>query len=428
MPKILHVLSQIPARTGSGVFFESIIREFQQAGYEQQAIIGLPATLGGYTFDGLQQVYPVLFETAELPFHIPGMSDVMPYESSLFSEMDESRFQQYRAAFRKQLENAFVDFQPDIIFSHHLWLVTAFLAELLQDWNLPFKKPHHCALSHGTDLRQLTLAPQLKDYVISHCIDIPTIFSLHEDQKKEIHEKYGVPVRSIKVIGNGFRSDLFHLPVYDPGGRLDPNGVRFSEKTKLIYAGKLSFSKGLRELIGALQLLDPDRFQLYIAGSGAGPEAEELLQSMKDSRVEIRYLGMLSQSALAEAFRQARIFVLPSYYEGLPLVILEALACGLKVIANDIPGFRSFLSEEILGSGVLQLLEMPPLETIDTIDPKGAADYQNRLAHAIQEMAGTSAPAILSDSPYYSCIMAFSWHEIFKKITASLQEILVLSL
>ena len=50
---------------------------------------------------------------------------------------------------------------------------------------------------------------------------------------------------------------------------------------------------------------------------------------------------------------QSDVFVLPSFYEGLPLVIIEALACGTYVICTDLPGIRNWIDQNLPDNGVV---------------------------------------------------------------------------
>ena len=77
--KILHVLSQRPDPTGSGIYVQAMIREATSCGYDNYLVAGVDAD-GCHKIDGIAQGTSmfVKFHTADIPCHIPGMSDVMP--------------------------------------------------------------------------------------------------------------------------------------------------------------------------------------------------------------------------------------------------------------------------------------------------------------------------------------------------------------
>ena len=76
----------------------------------------------------------------------------------------------------------------------------------------------------------------------------------------------------------------------------------------------------------------------------------------------VRVYGALPQKSLAKVMRESHILVLPSFYEGLQLVILEGLASGCRIVATDFPG-----TKEILGNfytNIITLVKTPRLRFI----------------------------------------------------------------
>ena len=406
MIKILHVLSQIPAKTGSGIFFENIIQEFHSAGYEQSAVIGLPITMKEYSLPTNEKIYPVLFDSKKLPFKIPGMSDVMPYESSIFSSLKDTEYNMYKSEFSKTIKNVLLDFQPDFVITHHLWLTTSFICEVLS--KLENSRPKIFAICHGTDLRQLILAPQYSSYVTEQCQKLDGVFSLHEKQAIEITQNYNIDRNKITIIGNGFNSNLFNM-----NNRIKNHD---NDKHELIFAGKLSYSKGLLELIKAFDLLPMNQFKLSIAGSGSGPETECIHEIISSCSSDISCLGLMPQTELAELYKKSDILILSSFYEGLPLVILEALATGLKVVVNELEGIKSWLPDVINESGNIIYVEMPKLSGIDSIEESESEKYVINLKNAILKMADSIEKRRQSPIEYYDTVMEYSWPKIFDKI------------
>ena len=121
-----------------------------------------------------------------------------------------------------------------------------------------------------------------------------------------------VPIERNHVSGAGFREELFHAK-----GRTQDAAKR------LIYIGKLSSAKGLPWLLDAFERLvskDPP-LELHIAGSGAGKESIALEQRMQALHPKVKMHGHLAQPALSDLMRQCSVCVLPSFYEGVPLVV-----------------------------------------------------------------------------------------------------------
>lgn len=74
-------------------------------------------------------------------------------------------------------------------------------------------------------------------------------------------------------------------------------------------------------------------------GSGNAKEYQEILSLGRGEN--ITFLGKLNQMQMADAYNQSDIFVLPSFYEGIPLTVIEAMACGNRVVMTDLPGYKS---------------------------------------------------------------------------------------
>src|SRR5262245_20739334 len=129
---VLHILSQVPAHTGSATFLRMLVREAAHRGVDQHAIYGVSVHDQDAYSVGLphSHEHPVLFDTAALPFALVGMSDQEPYRSSTFSSLNVEHFSQYRACFSASIHNAIVAATPDVIWSHHLWIASAIVQQL----------------------------------------------------------------------------------------------------------------------------------------------------------------------------------------------------------------------------------------------------------------------------------------------------------
>ena len=126
--RILSITAQKPNSTGSGVFLTELVKELAAKGHEQAVVAGV------YKEDKTEvpentKVYPVIFKSEELPFPIAGMSDEMPYESTRYCDMTEEMAGQFANVFLTKIRQAVKEFQPDLILSHHLYLLTALVRE-----------------------------------------------------------------------------------------------------------------------------------------------------------------------------------------------------------------------------------------------------------------------------------------------------------
>ncbi len=143
-----------------------------------------------------------------------------------------------------------------------------------------------------------------------------------------IGRAHGVPRDRISLIRNGIDGTVFH-PATSP--RLPRAGIRVGG------VGRLVPEKGFDTAVAALPaiLARHPGSELLIAGQG--PERAALERAAEG--LPVRLVGQLSTPAdVASFMRDLDVFVLPSHFEGLPNVVLEALACGIPVVATDVPG------------------------------------------------------------------------------------------
>jgi glycosyltransferase involved in cell wall biosynthesis len=104
----------------------------------------------------------------------------------------------------------------------------------------------------------------------------------------------------------------------------------------LLAVARFVPEKGLLDLIQAYEIAGLD-YKLVIAGDSDHEDDYSIkIKELAGKNPDILLTGYVTGNKLAELFSHARCFVLPSYHEGLPIVLLEALSYGLPVIASDI--------------------------------------------------------------------------------------------
>lgn len=383
--RILSITAQKPHSTGSGVYLTGLVKGFAALGHEQAVVAGVYKEDTVHFPEGTG-FYPVYYKTGSLPFPIAGMSDEMPYESTVYSQMTEDMVEAFRNAFLETIGRAADSFRPDLILCHHLYLLTAMVREAFPQYMV-------AAVCHGTGLRQMKKNELRRDYIREQIGKLDVVFSLHQEQKEDIQRVYGVDGERVKSIGSGYDDSIFRLlpGVKAPG---DHRGKR------LIYAGKLSEKKGVMSLLRCLKYLGecpggleecpgglgecPGGLEVWLAG-GCGNQEEyaRIRRLAEESPYPVRFLGRLEQPQLAERMNQADLFVLPSFYEGLPLVVTEALACGLKVVCSDLPGVKPWL-DSYIGECPVTFVKMPVMVNTDEPLKEELPGFEMRLARAIE--------------------------------------------
>ncbi len=140
------------------------------------------------------------------------------------------------------------------------------------------------------------------------------------------------PEADISVIPNGIDCERFHPRGYDAAGK---------EKVVLIFVGRVAEQKGLKYLLKSLthvMELTERPFELRIVGDGPLQDEMKALARSLGIREKVRFIGWVSQDEVVRQLREGDIFVLPSLIEGLSIAMLQAMACGLPVVATDTQG------------------------------------------------------------------------------------------
>ena len=148
----------------------------------------------------------------------------------------------------------------------------------------------------------------------------------------------------------------------------------------VLYIGRMDVKKGLRELVGAAAALRPQRRDLHVYLVGEGPD-RHLIESAIQSNSATSYIHALPGCSFDEVavwMTAADLVTLPSYMEGCPNVVLEALACGRPVVATNVGGIPEILSDEC---GCL----VPPREPVALAHALASVLDKNWDAAAISE-------------------------------------------
>jgi len=144
------------------------------------------------------------------------------------------------------------------------------------------------------------------------------------------------------------------------------------------YIGRLSEEKGAQHFIRALPAILGDRQDLRVLIGGEGQLKEAIEASLQREELTARtdLPGWISRDDLPRHLNQLRLLVIPSYTEGLPNIMLEAMACGTPVLATPVGGVPDVLidgetgfimennSPECIAENVIRALNSPDLKRI----------------------------------------------------------------
>jgi glycosyltransferase involved in cell wall biosynthesis len=111
---------------------------------------------------------------------------------------------------------------------------------------------------------------------------------------------------------------------------------------RVCYTGRVELAKGIGYLLKAWRCLELPNAELLLVGE-VKPEMERLLK--RYACANVRLAGVLPAEKVAEWYRKSSVFVFPSVNEGFGLVLLEAMASGLAVVASEESGARDCVTE-----------------------------------------------------------------------------------
>ena len=199
-------------------------------------------------------------------------------------------------------------------------------------------------------------------------------FPVSNGLKDELIEGYRIPDKNIVIPGNGAEPFFLNKPEPEEINRLKLKYALDSCQT-LLFVGALNGRKDVPQIIFALKDLKQRDIQakLVIIGSGPMKTRYEELAASSGVREETCFIHNVPQKELSVFYQLADIFAFPSFYEGLPKVVIEAMAAGLPIVCSDIPGNNQLVTHGIHGllsaiedreafrNNIIQLLESPDL-------------------------------------------------------------------
>ena len=184
------------------------------------------------------------------------------------------------------------------------------------------------------------------------------VLTVSESSRKFLASSLG-PARVI-LVDNGV-DPAAYTPVAEPAAHEPPT---------ILFAGVLSPRKGLIDLIEASTELQRRGLahQLVVAGGAPeeGPQAEAETREAASHGAPARFIGMQPHEEMARLYRGADVFCLPSWWEAMPLTVLEAMASGLPVVASTVGDIPRAIEDGVTGRLVAP---QQPEALADALDP-----------------------------------------------------------
>jgi glycosyltransferase involved in cell wall biosynthesis len=229
----------------------------------------------------------------------------------------------------------------------------------------------------------LTNIAIIRDFIFLKTIKkegYPVLFFIHGWQKKisnrfektifkQYFKKRFEMADAIVVLANEFKDILLTLGLNPnkifvsttmvESSQYMPFNKKFSEPYNILFCGTMKKSKGPYELLNAIPFIIEKYSDASFNFIGDGTELNNLKEKTKEMGIEknVNFKGFKTGNDKIELFKQAHIFVSPSYSEGFPTVILEAMASGTVLIYTPVGGLKNALTEFKNG---LMIKSIPP--------------------------------------------------------------------
>lgn len=339
--------------SGSGIYTLNVALELIKAGHEVLVI-----TPGHQPEAPDEHPFPVdvmIFANGdnsgetEVDFNFPCFT-THPDSLTTFYELTDKQLADYVDLWRKHISQAILDFQPDVIHSHHVW-VTPFVAS---ETDIPY-----VISVHGTDLMGFEKGLRYRDMAVQAAKQASSLIAISRQVSADTIAAYGVSEEKVRLVWNGFDTDIFKvIPEAGKTAVLSPFNITNDGTQPLVsFVGKFTDFKGIDVLLKAAAIYEKELPGIQTVLVGHGQLWDEMHQLHKDLGLQnVYFLGHQPQPTVARIYNAADVSIVPSRIEPFGLVAIEALACGTPVVATNAGGLPDFIHEEV---GVLVPMENP---------------------------------------------------------------------
>ncbi len=210
------------------------------------------------------------------------------------------------------------------------------------------------------------------------------VIAISKSMQRDVEQLYGVPPERIRMIPNGISAEEFQ---YRPNPDLIRQYGIDPALPTLLFVGRITRQKGILHFLRAIPFLPAGIQVVLCAGMPdtpeIGQEMEALVQELRrHTEHPIHWIPkMLPKAELVAFYSQATLFVCPSVYEPFGLINLEAMACGIPVVATNVGGIP-----EVVQNGETGILVDVGAEGDELFEPKDSLAFSRNLAKAISDL------------------------------------------
>ena len=203
--------------------------------------------------------------------------------------------------------------------------------------------------THGTDLMGCEKWPEFQGFAELAAKRCEKIIAVSGDNMRALHCRFPETVERTVLLHNGYNEDVFFPVDANREELMSSLGINYNGEQIVLFVGKLTAFKGADTLLRAAkqyERLEKGKIITLIVGSG---DERKKLEALKDSLglKGVFFLGHREQEELRRLYSTADVLAVPSRKEPFGLVALEAMACGLPVVASNEGGLPEFINSEV---------------------------------------------------------------------------------
>jgi glycosyltransferase involved in cell wall biosynthesis len=264
----------------------------------------------------------------------------------------------------------------------HGFFVSSFLKSIESNFDLIHLHNANIPMVDTSLLKVVTVHGTMRGYVpYRKILDLPSLIvrifsSMYIEIDRQIVKNADRVIAISKACANELRLfygitdlDIIHNAV--DSTFFCPSNHKTHKNSYILYAGRVSAEKGLIDLVNSAKHVCKKypNFKFVIAGNGPLERHLKKLVSTLNLESNFFFAGSVNHETLLKFYQNATVYVLPSYREGLPTTLLEAMSCGLPVVATAISGITDVIdnhktgllvptnSPENLANAILMLIE-----------------------------------------------------------------------
>jgi glycosyltransferase involved in cell wall biosynthesis len=347
-----------PWGTGAATVVDGVAQELQNLGHKVKVIfpdLGLPSPDADRYYGNPELYHIIKFPVKYYGVDFPTFPLIVPdpnprnlREAWTFKDMTEREFTAYIDFLKFRFHKVIQEFQPDVIETEHVWLMGYVLYALGHPYIVG---------AHNSDQMGFRFDARMRPYATECAINAEYVFAISDSVKEECLKLYGVPDKKVIVIPNGYDNKIFRLRRLSKDKVFQNHGIATDPSLPVVtFGGKMSKTKGVDILLEANAILQKRRpYTLLLFGSG---DLEDVLGRVPN-RVEkqnAHFFGHVTQDLLSQYHNIAEFSVLPSREEGFAVAALEAMGCGLPVVATDLPSLKKLIVGKTVPVGDPQAL------------------------------------------------------------------------